>query len=366
MFIYQHIFFIFYLGIIYRVTYKNSNYAMKQISRDDEFARTLFITESRCLSKLKHSSIIEFVDMLMDKKYYYLIMEQCDYDLYHIMKRAGFISEKKTKKIVYGLLGAIYYLHSKNVAHRDLKPENIVFHDNNTNQPILIDFGDAEMCKKGKMYDEFVGTPPYMSPERLGEHNGEQLKKADIWALAVIAYEMYSGKRCFEGDTQKQVFSRILKGEWAWPKDRVPSQLMMDFINKCLNINSQQRISAKDALQHPWFADIIKEQQNKLKNEEKQISDEVKHQHIPQSHEKIKLLVTSKDKTEDEEEEEEIQSPSPPTESLGDECPTDDHGLFIYIQSIQNNDEILVRKRYEYLLLPCTNAYFSLLNIHKI
>ena len=240
---------------------------MKQIPKNDDFAQMLFITESRCLSKLKHSSIIEFIDMLMDKKYYYLIMEKCDYDLYHIMKRHGHISEKKTKRIMYALLAAIYYLHDKNIAHRDLKPENIVFHDNDNNRPILIDFGDAEICKSNKMYDEFVGTAPYMSPERLVQHNGDELKKADMWALGVIAYEMYSGKKCFDGDTQKQVFNKIKKGEWQWNKDRMPSELMRDFINKCLNLNPQQRISVAEGMEHPWFEEIKEEKEDEKKNQ---------------------------------------------------------------------------------------------------
>ena len=136
---------------------------------------------------------------------------------------------------------------------------------NDTDRPIIIDFGDAEMCKKGKTYTEFVGTPPYMSPERLGEHNVNQLKKSDVWALGAIAYEMYSGKRCFEGDSQKQVFRAILSGQWSWNEDRLPTKDMMDFVSKCLTMNYEQRLSAKEALNHSWFADIITKN-NKQKN----------------------------------------------------------------------------------------------------
>eukprot|EP01084_Bolivina_argentea_P021846 40612_1 len=118
------------------------------------------------------------------------------------------------------------------------------------------------MAKKDQIYTEFVGTPPYMSPERLDEHRGWQLKKADIWALAVIAYEMYCGRRCFEGDTQKQVFGRILRGEWSWPSNRKqPSDNMKDFINLCLSANAKDRPSANTALQHKWF-DIKRKEEN--------------------------------------------------------------------------------------------------------
>merc|ERR1712228_739514 len=117
------------------------------------------------------------------------------------------------------------------------------------------------IAKKGKIYTEFVGTPPYMSPERLGEYNCEQLKKSDIWAIGVIAYEMYSGKRCFEGDTQKQVFGKILRGEWSWKSERKPTDKMQDFIKQCLEMDTKKRLSADDALMHPWFADMNKKQE---------------------------------------------------------------------------------------------------------
>merc|ERR1712154_43254 len=138
---------------------------------------------------------------------------------------------------------------------------NIVFIATDTDNPRLIDFGDAEMAKDDKTYTEFVGTPPYMSPERLDAHKGWELKKSDIWAIAVIAYEMYTGSRCFEGDTQKQVFGRILRGEWSWPRDRRPSKKMMDFIEQCLNHNAKDRPSAIEALEHEWFATKRKQEE---------------------------------------------------------------------------------------------------------
>ena len=156
-------------------------------------------------------------------------------------------------------------MHKKDLAHRDLKPENIVFKANDTNQPMLIDFGDAERARDDKTYTEFVGTPPYMSPERLDEHKGWQLKKADIWAVAVIAYEMYCGHRCFQGDSQKKVFGKILRGEWQWPSDRKPSQNMQDFISQCLNQDASLRPSAKEALSHTWFDKKRKEEEKQTK-----------------------------------------------------------------------------------------------------
>eukprot|EP01084_Bolivina_argentea_P199013 340606_1 len=249
-------------GSVFEVEYKGQICAVKQVEKNDQWGKMLFTTEARVLSKLKHNGIIQFIDMFFDERYYYLVLEKADYDLYYVMKEKGKLSERKTKNITYSLLKAIAYMHKKNLAHRDLKPENIVFVAHETNRPRLIDFGDAEMAKKDKTYTEFVGTPPYMSPERLDEHKGWQLKKADVWAVAVIAYEMYCGKRCFEGDTQKQVFGKILRGEWSWPTDRKPSVEMQDFVNKCLQHDAKDRPSAIQSINHSWF-DSKRKEENK-------------------------------------------------------------------------------------------------------
>ena len=102
----------------------------------------------------------------------------------------------------------------------------------------------------------FVGTPPYMAPERLGDHKGWQLKKADVWAIAAIAYEMATGKRCFQGTNQREVFGNIMRGQWSWPQNGTPSVSMQDFIQKCLNLDTSERLSAEEALRHPWFTEM--------------------------------------------------------------------------------------------------------------
>ena len=87
------------------------------------------------------------------------------------------------------------------------------------------------------------------------EHKGWELKKSDIWAIGVIAYEMYCGQRCFDGKSQKEVFSKILNANWRWPKHRRPSCKMRDFVEKCLEVDTKERLSASEALGHDWFID---------------------------------------------------------------------------------------------------------------
>ena len=112
------------------------------------------------------------------------------------------------------------------------------------------------VAKDGKTYAELVGTPPFMSPERLREHSAAELKKADMWAFGAMAFELFSGRRCFEGSSQKEVFGKVLRGEWAWMADRMPSLQMQEFVTRCLTIDTEQRLSAKQALEHWWFEGV--------------------------------------------------------------------------------------------------------------
>ena len=82
----------------------------------------LFTTEARVMRNLKHTSIIQFLDVYFDQKYFYLAMERAHYDLYYSIKRSGQLQESVASAITCNLLLALDYLHGKNVAHRDLKP----------------------------------------------------------------------------------------------------------------------------------------------------------------------------------------------------------------------------------------------------
>ena len=141
-------------GSVHFVTYQDQRCALKKVDRNYQFAEMLFITEARVLSKLRHRGVIGFVDVFLDEKYFYLVMERADFDLFHMMKASGPWDENKTRTITFALFEVVAYLHSKNLVHRDLKPENIVFCRDDLANPKLIDFGDATMVENDKIYTE--------------------------------------------------------------------------------------------------------------------------------------------------------------------------------------------------------------------
>ena len=91
----------------------------------------------------------------------------------------------------------------------------------------------------------------------------------------MIAYEMYCGQRCFEGKSQKEVFGRIIRGEWTWPEDRTPRKQMRLFVEECLRLKPEDRPSASEALEHEWFAVFHQKEEEEQKQCSMSIDDDV-------------------------------------------------------------------------------------------
>ena len=108
--------------------------------------------------------------------------------------------------------------------------ENVVYARNKKYHPLLIDFGDAIHVENDQTYDEFVGTPSYLAPERFNPHKGWELKQSDVWAVGIITYELIVGRHCFDGRDQNSIFAKIKKNKWSWPSDANVTPLCRDFV----------------------------------------------------------------------------------------------------------------------------------------
>lgn len=133
--------------------------------------------------------------------------------------------------------------------HRDIKPENILISKDGDIR--IIDFGLARVFNSDK-FNDVVGTPYYVAPEVLMTKHGPA---CDIWSVGVLVYIMLCGCLPFTGQSPNQVFVKILKGhlrmdqpEWEYYSDE-----SKDLIKKMLVVNPKERITAEEALNHPWF-----------------------------------------------------------------------------------------------------------------
>ncbi len=194
-------------------------------------------------------------------------MEYCSGgELLDRLLEKGRFHEYETRKIMFKLFSGINYIHKKKIAHRDLKPENILFSDISQEAELkIIDFGLSNMLKteetslKRKSAEitlhTKVGTPNYVAPEIL---KGEYTISCDVWSLGIITYLLLCGNPPFCSETEEGLYRKIEKGlvefkEKEWDKISVKAK---DLLMKCLKSNPKKRITAEQALKHPWFADL--------------------------------------------------------------------------------------------------------------
>lgn len=147
------------------------------------------------------------------------------------------------------------------MAHRDLKPENILIDVNNRGSIKVIDFGTSHHYgKPNTVMHQMYGTPYYIAPEVL---QGNYTEKCDLWSIGVMLYIMLCGSPPFNG-SDDQIIAKVKKGVWsfrgqAWS---TISEEAKDLVTKLMEKNVEARLTAVDALAHPWLKDKVKSKFN--------------------------------------------------------------------------------------------------------
>ena len=100
--------------------------------------------------------------------------------------------------------------------------------------------------------DSMVGSPYYMAPEVL---NGQYDSKCDTWAVGVLLYVIVSGYLPFQGDNRNEIFAKVKAAKYHFDHEEFEecSEEVKDLLTKLLEIDPKKRLSASQALDHPWF-----------------------------------------------------------------------------------------------------------------
>lgn len=215
--------------------------------------------EARICQKLRHPHIVEMLGAYSKDGFIYMVFEYMDgADLcFEIVNRvnAGFVySEAVASHYLRQVLEALSFCHENGIVHRDLKPHNILLASKENSAPIKIaDFGVAvEIGEEGYVTSGRIGTPHFMSPEVI---NREQYgKPVDIWGCGVVLFILLSGSFPFQG-TGEKIYESIKKGiPTMRPKIwDIISDDAKELVNKMLEHDQNDRVTAKEALQHPWL-----------------------------------------------------------------------------------------------------------------
>jgi len=234
------------------------DFAMKIIKkrknrRNDEKE---ILNEIEILKKLDHPKILKVVDFYSTLKKYYIITEYChEGELFNEIIKVGKFDEGQAAFIINQILKAITYCHKMNIIHRDIKPENIMITNREKNgclQVKLIDFGTAKIFEKGHQENKYVGSSYYMAPEIIKRKYDE---KCDLWSIGVIMYILLTGRPPFDGNDDDEILENVKKGVFdksSYPYPLLSSQ-SKDLIDKLLQYEPKKRISADQAIEHPWF-----------------------------------------------------------------------------------------------------------------
>ncbi|KAI9193241.1 kinase-like domain-containing protein [Polychytrium aggregatum] len=274
----------------YATVYKGKNrltneiFALKEIHLDpEEGAPSTAIREISLMKELRHQNIVRLYDVIHTDRTLTLVFEFMDQDLKKFMDthgNQGALDPMTVKKFMYQLLKGIAFCHENRVLHRDLKPQNLLI---NRNMELkLADFGLARAFGiPVNTFSNEVVTLWYRAPDvLLGSRNYST--SIDIWSAGCIMAEMFSGKPLFPGKTNDDELIKIFKvlgtpSETTWPRvvelpdyrkgfQYFPPQNLsaklpmidpygMDLLQRMLQYDPQNRISAKDALNHVYFND---------------------------------------------------------------------------------------------------------------
>ncbi|WMV17172.1 hypothetical protein MTR67_010557 [Solanum verrucosum] len=202
-----------------------------------------------------HSNLVKFYDSYEDHTNVYIVMELCEGGelLDRILSRGGKYSEDDAKTVMIQILKVVAFCHLQGVVHRDLKPENFLFTSKEENAQLkAIDFGLSDFVKPDERLNDIVGSAYYVAPEVLHRSYSTE---ADVWSIGVIAYILLCGSRPFWARTESGIFRSVLKADPSFEEQPWPtlSSEAKDFVKRLLNKDPRKRMTAAQALGHPWI-----------------------------------------------------------------------------------------------------------------
>ena len=290
-------------GVVKKVCLKNNKEtvrAMKIIDKQhiEKGQEKQLFEEIEILRKLEHPNIMKIYEYFIDQKYIYIISEFLDEgDLLGKLKKLNSMSELVVKFLMSQILDAVAYLHANRVFHGDIKLENIMLYktsrkrkkrfttinrDLNSNRNLekqlennsqsnseyieemsnyeikLIDFGCSKYLtkKRHNSLSGIVGTSMYCSPEVVNNLYDE---KSDEWSCGILMYILLTGDVPFKGETEIEIFDNIKKYNINFNTGELKnvSNNCMNLLKSLLDPKKKNRITALEALKHPFFTDKL-------------------------------------------------------------------------------------------------------------
>jgi len=274
-------------GIVYKAKDKKTQelLALKKIrlEAEDEGIPSTAIREISLLKQLQHPNIVRLYDVVHTEKKLTLVFEFLDQDLKKYLDACGDngLEPETVKSFLYQLLQGVAFCHHHRVLHRDLKPQNLLI--NTEGELKLADFGLARAFGiPVRNYTHEVVTLWYRAPDVL-MGSRKYSTPVDIWSVGCIFAEMVNGRPLFPGSSENDQLMKIFKtlgtpNKKAWPQvaelpdfkenfPQYPAQPLkkvcrrldttgLELLSRMLQFDPSKRISAENAMKHPYFKDL--------------------------------------------------------------------------------------------------------------
>jgi myosin-light-chain kinase len=261
--------------------------AVKMIERDNEDGewsnKAIFVREVDLLQQIDHQNIIRYYDFYEDLHFLYVVMELCKGgEVFAKIVELKRFSEKNAAQVGQQMLQAIDYCHKKKIAHRDIKAENFMLAEPSLSSPVkMIDFGMACKFEDGECLTELCGSPHYLAPELIGQKYDH---RADVWAFGVLLYLLMYGHYPYDAKHPRDIMVKILTEPIPWQTKAKLSHHGLDFLRRLLEHDLKKRMSAQEALNHPWMrnadsedlpAEVVRSAQKKVTATRKPVDPKV-------------------------------------------------------------------------------------------
>ena len=215
------------------------------------------LSEIEIMRASSHKQIIKMYEVYEADKHIHLVLELLEGgELFNRIRNRGTYTESDAIKVMQNVLEALCYLHEKGIVHRDLKPENLILAGNDDDYNVKIaDFGLATFVKPNEKLSLPCGSPGYVAFELLQDNTPGYDTKADIFSVGVILYILLTGRPPFHGADCRQILAKNKQGDPPYPQrfwNRI-SEEGQDLVKKMLEKDQNIRVSAEEALTHPWF-----------------------------------------------------------------------------------------------------------------
>lgn len=246
------------MGAVYKAEHPTlSRYVIikKLTLRGDASMRERFKREAQIMMDFTSDYIVNVYDHFREGSSYYIVLEYVDGpSLETLLRKERYLPEHVAIRIFRASCRALQYAHEHNVVHRDIKPGNILI--STEGHVKLVDFGIASI-HGGESEESLtregmtLGTPSYMPPEQYADSRTVD-KRADIYAMGVMLYEMTTGKKPFPNSMTAEAIRKIQQGKYTRPRKHNPkiSPTTQGLIRRCMRVKPERRFqSMNDVLE---------------------------------------------------------------------------------------------------------------------